>query len=91
VSASNAKESAVVRHNCSAKLRNVGFKVDQVLRLLERNHIVEVNVLIAPLEVVYNAFVSQLLLDNKQVLEKLNNPLVDVEVIELCNHCFLIL
>jgi hypothetical protein len=50
-----------------------------------------VNVLIAPLEVVYNAFVSQLLLDNEQVLEKLNNPLVDVEVIELCNHCFLIL
>lgn len=48
------------------------------------------NVFITPFEIVYDAFISQLLFDNKQILEKLNYSFVDVEVVKLCDHCFLI-
>lgn len=49
------------------------------------------NVLVAPLKVVDNAFVSQLLLHDKEVLEEVHDALVDVEVVELSNHCLLVL
>jgi hypothetical protein len=49
-----------------------------------------VDVFIAPLEVVDDAFVSQLLFDNKQVLEKLNYAFVDVKVVKLCDHGLLV-
>lgn len=48
------------------------------------------NVFVSPLEVVNYPFVSQLLLYNEQGLEKLNDSLIDVEVIELCDHRLLI-
>jgi len=53
--------------------------------------IIEMNVLVAPLEVVDYSFVGQLLLNNENVLEEVNKPLVDVEVVELSNHSLLIL
>ena len=48
-------------------------------------------VFVAPFEVVDYAFVCQLLLHDEEVLEKLYYSLIDVKVIELCDHCFLIL
>lgn len=53
--------------------------------------IIEMNVLVAPLEVVDYSFVGQLLLNNKNVLEEVDDPLVDVKVVELSNHSLLIL
>ena len=55
-----------------------------------RGHIVEVDVLVAPLEVVDDALVSQLLLHDESVLEKVDDALLDVEVVELGDHGFLV-
>ena len=59
--------------------------------MLVRDHIVEVDVLVAPLEVVDDAFISQLLLHYKEVLEEVHDALVDVKVIEFSYHCLLVL
>ena len=48
-------------------------------------------VFVTPLEVVDYAFVCQLFLHDEEVLEKLYYSFIDVKVIELCDHCFLIL
>lgn len=55
-----------------------------------RGHIVEMDVLVAPLEVVDNPFVRQFLLHDEDVLEEINYSLLDVEVVKLRNHCFLV-
>ena len=55
-----------------------------------RNHIVEVDILVSPLEVVDDAFVRQLFLHDEDVLEKVNDALVDIKVIELSNHGLLV-
>ena len=80
----------MVGHHRSAKLRNVVLEVHQVLALLVRDHIVEVNVLVAPLEVMNDALIRQLLLHDKDVLEEVDDALVDVKVIELGDHRLLI-
>lgn len=49
------------------------------------------NVLVAPLEVVNDSLICQLLLDDEDVLEEVDDPLLDVKVVELSNHCLLIL
>ena len=55
-----------------------------------RNYIVEVNVFIAPLKVVDNPFVCQFFLYDEKILEKLNDSLVDVKMVEFCYHGLLI-
>jgi len=55
-----------------------------------RDHIVEVNILVAPFEVMDDTLVCQFLLDNEYVLEEVNDSLVDIEVVELCYHRLLI-
>ena len=49
------------------------------------------DVFVAPFEVVDDTLVCQLFLNDKDVLEKVNDALVDIEVIELCNHRLLVL
>lgn len=49
------------------------------------------DVLVAPLKVMDNPLISQLLLDDEDVLEKLNNSLFDIEVVEFGNHSLLVL
>ena len=49
------------------------------------------DVLVSPLEVVDYPFVSKFLFDYKKILEKLHNPLINIEVVKLRNHCLLIL
>ena len=80
----------MIRNYSATELRNVVLKVDEVLGLLMRDDIVEVNVLIAPFKVVDNALVCQFLLNDEQVLEEVDDPLVYVKVIKLGNHCFLV-
>ena len=89
--ASNAEKSAVITDDRATELRNVVLEVDEVLTLLVCRHVVEVDVLVAPLEVVNDALVRQLLLDNEDVLEEVDDALLDVEVVELGNHRLLIL
>ena len=81
----------MVTHNCSAKLWYIVFKINQVFALLVRDHIIKVDVFVAPFKVVDYAFVCQLLLHDEEVLEKLYYSFIDVKVIELSDHCFLIL
>jgi hypothetical protein len=59
--------------------------------LFARVNIIEVNVLITPLKVVNDPLVSELLLENENVLEELEDTLFDIKVIEFCNHGFLVL
>jgi len=49
-----------------------------------------VDVLVTPFEVVDDALVSQLLLDNEDVLEEFYYSFVDVKMVELSDHCLLI-
>ena len=54
-------------------------------------HIVEVDVFVAPLEVMDDPLVGQLLLKNKDVLEEIQDALLDIKVVEFCYHGLLIL
>lgn len=76
---------------CAAKLGDVALEVNQVLRLLSCVHIVEVDVFVAPLEVVDDSFVGKLLLQNENVLEEIEDALLDIKVVEFCYHSLLIL
>ncbi len=76
---------------CAAKLGDVALEVNQVLRLLSSVHIVEVDVFVAPLEVVDDSFVGKLLLQNENVLEEIEDALLDIKVVEFCYHSLLIL
>jgi len=80
----------MVRDYCPAEIRNIVLKIYKVLALLVRDDIVEVDVLIPPLEVMDDSLVSQFLLHDEQVLEEVNDALVDVEMIEFRNHGFLV-
>ena len=53
-------------------------------------HIVEVDVLIAPFEIVNYSLVRQFLLYYKDVLKEVNDPLFYVKMIEFSYHCFLV-
>lgn len=86
----NAEKSAVVTHNSPAELWDIGLKVNQVLRLLKCYHIVEMNVLVAPLEIMDDAFVCEFLLDDENVLKELSDSLINVKVVEFCDHGLLV-
>lgn len=81
----------MVSHYCAAELGDVALEVNEVLRLLSSVNIVEVDVLVAPLEVVDDSLVGQLLLQNEDVLEEIQDALLDIKVVEFCNHGLLIL
>ena len=90
MSTSDTKESTMVADNCSAKLWNVIFEVDEVLALFMCRHIIEMNILVTPLEVMDDALISQLFLDNENILEEVDYPLLNIKMIELSNHRLLI-
>lgn len=75
----------------SAELRDIVNKVNEILRLLSGLHIVEVDILVAPFEVMDDPFISKLLLHNEYILEEINNSLLDVKVVKLGNHSLLVL
>tara|TARA_B110000305_G_C18982320_1_gene422189 strand:- start:169 stop:414 length:246 start_codon:yes stop_codon:yes gene_type:complete len=81
----------MIANNRSAKLGNIILKVDQVFGLFVRGNVVEMDVFVAPLKVMNNTLIRQLLLHNKDVLKKVNNSFFYVKMIELRNHRFLIL
>ena len=49
------------------------------------------DVLVTPLEVMDDALISELLLNNEDVLEEVNDSLFDVEMVELSDHSLLVL
>jgi len=81
----------MIANNRSAKLGNIILKVDQVFGLFVRGNVVEMDIFVAPLKVMNNTLIRQLLLHNKDVLKKVNNSFFYVKMIELRNHRFLIL
>ncbi len=87
----DAEELSVVRDDRPTELRDVVVEVDQILALLVRRHVVKVDVLVAPLKVMDDPLVSELLLEDEDVLEKLNDAFLDVEVVELGDHRLLLL
>jgi len=50
-----------------------------------------VDVLVTPLEVMDDALISELLLNNEDVLEEVNDSLFDVKMVEFSNHSLLVL
>jgi len=47
------------------------------------------NIFVPPLKVMNDSFVSKFLFDDEDILEEVYDSLVDIEVIELCDHCLL--
>lgn len=80
----------MITDNSSTKLRDIVLEVNEVLGLLMCHDIIKVYILIAPFEVVNNALVRQLLLDDEDVLEEFDDSLLYVKMIKLCNHGLLI-
>jgi len=54
-------------------------------------YIVEMNIFVSPLEVMNDSFISEFLLDNEDILEKIDDPLLYIEMIEFGYHRLLIL
>lgn len=82
-----AEQSSMVSNNSPTEFRNVFVEVNQVLCLLAIDHIVEMDIFVAPLKVVNDSSVSQLFLDNEKTLEKLNYMLFYVNMAEFGYHC----
>ena len=91
MSASDAEQAAMVADDCATELRNIVLEVDKVFALLVSCHVVEVNILVAPLKVMNDALVGELLFDDEDILEEIDDALFDVKVIELSDHGLLIL
>jgi len=91
VAACDTEQPSMVTHDGPAELGNIVFEINKVLGLLVGCHIVEMNILVAPFKVVDDALICQLLLDDENVLEEVDDPLLDVEVVELRDHCLLVL
>ena len=75
----------------AAELGDVVVEVNQVFALLVGGHVVEVDVLVAPLEVVDDLLVGQLLLDDENVLKEVDDAFFDIKVVELSDHGLLVL
>lgn len=90
VSSRDTEETAMFAYYCSAKLRNVILEINQVLRLLMCGHIIEMDILIAPLKIVDNALVGQLLFHNENTLEKIDYTLFYVKMVKFSDHSFLV-
>jgi len=48
------------------------------------------NVLVAPLEIMDDAFVCEFFLDDENVLKELSDSLINVKVVEFCDHGLLV-
>ena len=81
----------MIADHSSAELGNVILKINEILRLLMSCDIIKVNILVAPLKVMNNPFIRKLLLNNEDVLEKVNDSLFDIKVVKLGYHRLLIL
>jgi len=91
MSTCNAKETAMVTDNGSAEFGNVVFEVHQILALFMCCHIIKMNVLVSPFEVVDDSFVRQLLFYDEDALKEIDDTLFDVEMVKFSYHSLLIL
>jgi hypothetical protein len=58
MSPSNTEKSSMIRDYSSTELRNVVFKVNEVLALFVGSDVVEMDILVAPFEVMNDAFIG---------------------------------
>jgi len=83
----NTKETSVICDDCSTEFGNVLVEINKEFRLFAIDDIVEVNVLVAPFEIVNDSSVCQLLLHDEKVLKEFDNVLFDVNMRIFRNHC----
>lgn len=91
MSTGNAEQSSMVCDHCAAKLGDVTLEVNQIFGLLSCVHVVEVDIFVTPLKIMNDSFIGELLLEDKDILEEVQNALFDIKVIELSDHSLLIL
>lgn len=90
MSTGNAEKSSMVCDHCAAKFGDVTLEVNQIFGLLSCVHVVEVNIFVSPLKIVNDPFIGELLLEDKDILEEVQNALFNIKVIELSDHGLLI-
>jgi hypothetical protein len=90
VAAGDAEEATMITHHRPAKLWNIIFEVNEVFRLLVCCYVVKMNVFVAPFEIMNYPFISKFFLDNKCILKEVNDSFLDIEMVELRNHCLLV-
>ena len=80
----------MVAHDSPAELWDIVLEVNQVFGLLVGCYIVEMDIFVAPLEIVDDPFVGELLFDYKDILEKVDDSFFDVKMVEFRNHRLLV-
>ncbi len=75
---------------CATKFGNVTLEVNQIFGLLSCVDIVEVDIFVSPFKIVNNSFICKLLLEDKDILEEIQNALFYIKMIELGDHGLLI-
>ena len=90
MSPSNAEKPPLVSDDSSAEFWDILIEIYKIFGLFPIYHIVEMNIFIAPLEVMDDSSIGQLLLHDEHGLEKFDNVLINVDVVILSDHGFLI-
>jgi len=88
--ASNAEQSSMICNHCTTELGYIALEVNQIFGLLSSVNIIEVDVLVSPLEVMNYSFVSEFFLEDEYVLKEFQDSFLDIKVIKFSNHSLLI-
>ena len=80
----------MICNNCATEFGNVTLKVNQIFGLLSCMNIIEVNVLVSPLKVMNNPFVSEFFLEDENVLKEFQNSFLYIKVIKFSDHSLLV-
>ena len=80
----------MICNNCATEFGNVTLKVNQIFGLLSCMNIIEVNVLVSPLKVMNNPFVSEFFLEDENVLKEFQNSFLYIKMIKFSDHSLLV-
>lgn len=80
----------MICNHCATEFGNVTLKVNQIFGLLSCMNIIEVNVLVSPLKVMNNPFVSEFFLEDENVLKEFQNSFLYIKVIKFSDHSLLV-
>ena len=80
----------MICNHCATELGNVTLEVNQIFGLLSSMNVIEVDVLISPLKVMNNPFVSEFFLKDENVLKEFQNSFLYIKVIKFSDHSLLV-
>ena len=80
----------MICNHCATEFGNVTLKVNQIFGLLSCMNIIEMNVLVSPLKVMNNPFVSEFFLEDENVLKEFQNSFLYIKVIKFSDHSLLV-